>query len=78
MTLKKMMSLVTSYKFTTHATGHRLSVVNPETGVTTAFNWLPEWELPDWATGRLYFFVTLGSTVMLNKVVFGRHQNCIN
>lgn len=38
------------------------------------FSWMPDWKLPDWANGRLYFFTTLGVDTTLNKVVFDQKQ----
>ena len=35
-----------------------------------AFTWMPEWKLPDWATGRVFYFSTMGSDEALNKARF--------
>jgi len=39
-----------------------------------SFKWLPEWGLPDWAKGRVFYFTTLGSPQALNGTVFDEKQ----
>lgn len=34
------------------------------------FSWMPEWKLPDWANGRVFYFSTLGSPEARNKTRF--------